>query len=84
VIELTDQPWWSVADQAELDVVVHELVRVAFVHRERCSVCSAGGSCRAMGEAIAAAIEWRDGRVLRSKAEWLRIRQRARVELDAA
>lgn len=32
--------WWSAADSAEQDVLVAELVRGAFDHRERCRACS--------------------------------------------
>jgi hypothetical protein len=72
--ELRDQPWWTAADEAELDLLVHELVRVGFVHRARCTVCSGGRWCSAMHDALDALLEWRDGRVLRSKAAWLRSR----------
>ena len=78
-------PYWTEADQAELDLLTHELVRTAFVHGERCSTCRARGrSCPAMLDAIEAVLEWREGRVLRSKAAWLRTRQQAREELLAA
>jgi hypothetical protein len=84
---LEAQPYWTTADQAELDVLVHELVRVAFVHRETCETCRGERGvyhCDGIGEATAAVIEWRDGRVLRSKAAWLRMRQQAREDLGVA
>jgi hypothetical protein len=78
VRNLAPSPWWTAADAAELDVLVHELVRVGFLHREACSCCRAGyPPCPRLGEAIETVIEWRDGRVLRSKAEWLRGREDA-------
>lgn len=80
-MDLSAQVWWTEADAAELDLLTHELVRVAFIHRERCSICSAGSRwCEPMNEALAGLLEWREGRILRSKAEWLRVRQRAREE----
>jgi hypothetical protein len=63
---------WTAADAAELDVLVHELVRVAFIHRDRCDACQHGQTCDAMRDAIEAVIEWRDARRLRSRAEYLR------------
>jgi hypothetical protein len=70
---LREQPWWTAADDAELDVLVSELVRRARQHRDHCSVCSAGGPwCPGMVEALEIVIEWRDGRILRSKANYLR------------
>lgn len=86
VNDLSVQAWWTEADAAELDVLVHELVRVAMIHRERCSVCRGHGVlyCADMGEAIEAVLEWRDARILRSKAAWLRIRQQAREDIGVA
>jgi hypothetical protein len=75
-MRLDAQPWWTVADAAELDLLTHELVRVAWIHRERCGVCSQSRqTCDAFGGAIEALLEWRTGRILRSKATWLRARQ---------
>jgi hypothetical protein len=78
--------WWTEADATELALFVHELVRVAFAHRERCPTCQERAiACSApMGEAIAAKVEWRDGQVLRSKSAWLPMRQQASEELAAA
>jgi hypothetical protein len=79
--------FWTTADQAELELLAHELVRAAFIHRERCSVCSAPriaaarDICAPMLDAIRGVVEWRDGRILRSKAAWLRELQTA---LEAA
>lgn len=72
------RPWWTEADAAELDVLVHEFVRVAFLHRNRCTECQKGGPwCERLRDAFEAVTEWRDYRDLRSKAEWLRAREAA-------
>jgi hypothetical protein len=34
-------PWWTEADQAELDTAIWELVRVLEEHRATCPVCNA-------------------------------------------
>jgi hypothetical protein len=79
---LRDQPWWTEADDAELDVLVRELVSVAGQHVNHCSVCSEGGPwCPGMVEAFEVVVDWRDGRILRSKAAWLRERETVRGNL---
>jgi hypothetical protein len=74
-------PWWTEADQAELDVLIKALVDVAFVHRERCAVCIQEGSalCIPLCAAIETVLDWRWYRSLRSKAEWLRCCEEARA-----
>jgi hypothetical protein len=72
-VNLAAQEWWTEADAAELDLLVHELVRVAWTHPDHVPP----------REAVEAVLEWRDGRVLRSKAAWLRIRQQAKEDLAA-
>jgi hypothetical protein len=68
--------WWSAADQAELDVLILELVDGVADHRERCRVCSAGGPwCAGLREAFDVVLEWRRRRRLYSLATWLRARQ---------
>lgn len=71
------EPYWTAADQAWLDVLIAELVRVAFVHRERCGVCRDQGSafCRPLRGAIEAVIEWGESRARFSKAIRLRATQ---------
>jgi hypothetical protein len=82
---LVAPPWWTAADWAELDLLVHELVAAGFAHRANCSICRTGGRwCVAMAEALEVLLEWRHGRELRSKATWLRARQQAQEELAAA
>jgi hypothetical protein len=76
---LSVHPWWTAADEAELDVIVHEFVTNAFRHRDGCPTCHTGGPwCRSLREAFDVVVEWRDGRVLRSKAAWLREREQER------
>jgi hypothetical protein len=73
---LAAQPWWMDADEAELDLLVHEFVKAALRHFEGCAVCRTGWPwCEPLCEARVAVFEWREGRILRSKAEWLRLRQ---------
>lgn len=55
-------PWWTEADQAELDAAIHATVDAAF----------AEPGCRA--EVCALLVEWFTVRQLVSKAEWLRRR----------
>jgi hypothetical protein len=75
-IDLRTQVWWTAADERALDLLVHEFIRVAFIHRNGCSVCSAGGSwCSSLLDAFEGLLEWREGRVLRSQAAWLRARE---------
>jgi hypothetical protein len=82
VIYLSEQPWWTAADRAELELFVHEFVDDILEHRMRCSRCGAGyPPCPWVRAAIERVVEWRDVRVLRSKAVWLRVRQE---ELDQA
>jgi hypothetical protein len=78
-------PWWTEADAAELDVLVDAFVRCVRVHREGCAICSLGGPwCDALRCAQVGVVDWRDSRILRSKAAWLRGRETARAERAAA
>jgi hypothetical protein len=70
--------WWTVADQAELDLLVHEFTKAVWAHRLGCSICSAGGPwCAPLRDAFEGILEWREGRRLRSIAAALRARQTA-------
>jgi hypothetical protein len=80
VKDLRQEPWWTAADVAELDMLVHELVGDVFEHRESCPHCMAGLRCAWIQAAIERVAEWRDRRILRSKALWLR---REQNRLDA-
>jgi hypothetical protein len=77
VKDLRDQAWWSDADRAELDALAHELVAAVFEHREAgCEVCAAGFPlCPAVRAAIERVVEWREARILLSRAAWLVARQ---------
>jgi hypothetical protein len=69
-------PWWTAADQAELDVLIHAFVDAVWAHRARCSTCASGGLwCVPLREALEAVLDWRWSRLLRSKAAWLRERE---------
>jgi hypothetical protein len=70
--DLRRQLWWTPADEAELELVAHELVGAILAHRAACSTCRAGHSCAIVAEAIGHALDWRKGRIVRSKAAWLR------------
>ena len=77
-VDLRSQPYWTEADQAEHDLLVYELIKVAHAHRVGCTICKTGGPwCAPLGEALEAVVEWRQGRILRSKAAWLRARETA-------
>jgi hypothetical protein len=81
------QPWWTDADQAELDVITHQLVESVFSHRGAgCPVCAAGfPPCPKVQKAITVVIEWREARILLSQATWERMRQNLvefELELD--
>ena len=68
--------YWTPADQAELDLLIGELVHVGFLHRERCPECAAiGRPCAKVADAIETVIDWRDRRMLRARAIYLRVRQ---------
>jgi hypothetical protein len=77
VSDLRQQPWWTSADRAELDVRTHELVDSVAAHRgSGCEACASGyPPCPFIGAAIAEVVAWRDDRMLRSRAVWLRMRQ---------
>jgi hypothetical protein len=75
--DLREQPWWTLADRAELDAIAHQLVDSVQSHRRAgCEVCAAGfPPCPKVQEAIAIAVEWRDARIVLSRAKWERARQ---------
>ena len=70
--------WWTAADAAELDVLVHELVSRYFEHTPRCASCAAGyPPCPHVRAAIEAVVDWREARALLSRAESLRAERSA-------
>jgi hypothetical protein len=83
---LTAPAYWTDADDAELDALVHEFIVGLWQHRETCRACESGGGlwCDRTRAALGAVLDWRQGRILRSKAEWLRIRELARSQLADA
>jgi hypothetical protein len=73
---MTPPPWWTEADQAELDLFIAEFVNTAWTHRERCPRCSAGGPwCDPLRRALQDVVDWRWLRALQGRAAYLRARQ---------
>ena len=74
---LRSQPWWTAADAAEFDAIVHELIDSVSSHREAgCETCAAGHPpCPKVQKAIALTLEWREARILLSRAKWERTTQ---------
>jgi hypothetical protein len=65
--------YMSEADQAEVDVLLHELVERFWAHRPNCLTCWLGdGFCEPMRECLQIVIDFRDGLRLRAKARELR------------
>jgi hypothetical protein len=65
--------FWTAADRAEADVLAWELVGAIHDHRRECRMCAAGfPPCPNVGRAIEIAVDWVQGRALRSRAERLR------------
>jgi hypothetical protein len=80
----TKPPWWSEADEAELDVLVDVLVGVVWRHKSGCLVCTFEGQlCDPAREALRRAVEviedWKRKRALRSRAAWLADRETDRL-----
>jgi hypothetical protein len=63
---------WTPADQAELDALVWALVTDYFEHRDRCGRCAGPQPCPHLQAAIREVCEWRQARILLSRAEALR------------
>jgi hypothetical protein len=72
-----DRPYWTPADEAEWDLLVTELFRAVWLHRDRCLDCNHASLtwCAPLEDAFWAVWEWREGRILRSKAVWLAMLQ---------
>jgi hypothetical protein len=69
-------PWWTDADQAEFDVLVLDFFEAAWLHRERCPVCSAGGPwCWPLRDVFDLLVLWARRRMLRTWAAYVRARQ---------
>lgn len=81
---------WTVADQAELDVLVWHLVDGYREHRQRCRACQpdpepgAPYPCPHLQAAIREVCDWREKRRLLTRAEELRIARRVELEGLAA
>jgi len=67
------QQWWTEADRAELDLVCWELVKAMEAHEANCFECLANPyGCDTVRDLLDAVIEWRDRRLLLTKAQTLR------------
>jgi hypothetical protein len=75
VIYLSDQPWWTAADAAELEALVYQLVESLTEHRQHdCEACEAGyPPCPRKQKAIQIVLDWREARMRLSKAKWERM-----------
>ncbi len=77
---ITDQPWWTPADQAEVEALWGEWVDgwVTY-HKDRCLACLAHEAiygkqwCTALTAALEVVLEFREQRIRVSKAQWLRL-----------
>jgi hypothetical protein len=74
---LSESSYWTALDQAELDVIIWELVSRTWEHRKSCHICSGFDpeghkSCAAFDKAVEAMSEWIFKRKLVSKMEALR------------
>jgi hypothetical protein len=66
-------PYWTVADQAELDALTWTLISDYFQHRPCCETCEAGyPPCPQLQAAIGAVLDWREARLWLSLARYLR------------
>ena len=73
---LSKQPWWTEADQAELDVLLNAFIDGVYLHREKCAVCRNGGPwCDALRRGFEDVLDFRRSRAMLSKALYLRARQ---------
>ncbi len=78
LLHLDDLPWWTTADQAELDLLIACLIKGVHWHLERCPVAEARRLegypfwCQHLSGAVQEVIEWRDLREAYSRAVWLR------------
>ena len=70
---LSEQPWWTAADQAEVDALIDAFLAAVFDHRERGCACATGLIyCQGLRGAFEVVMEFRATRIRRSKAEWMR------------
>jgi hypothetical protein len=69
-------PYWTAADDAELMVLVQELVDGIYEHNERCSICSRGEAwCAHVREAFDVVLDWIERRRAASFAPVMRMVQ---------
>jgi hypothetical protein len=71
-------PWWTAADQGELEVLLSEWVDGAFAHRDRCAACVEQERvygqqwCDALRDSLEIVLDWRERRSLHSYAAGMR------------
>ena len=75
-------PYWTDADQAELDVLIWEFITRAERHRgcpdcERNEEIYGHAWCEQLSAGLEVVLDWRRSRSLRSRATWLRAQQDA-------
>lgn len=76
--ERTSPPWWTEADQAELEALVWALVDGIDEHRPQCASCAAHyPPCPHIRTAIEVVADWLRKRELLSEARWLRLEREA-------
>ena len=75
--------WWTDADQAELDLIAHDLFELTYVHHMNCDGChrNAGGYCQDLRDVWAAVDEWKQRRSLYSKATYFRLEDIAHIQV---
>jgi len=67
------EQWWTEADLAELDLVCWELVGAMRAHEENCLDCQLDAyGCATVRDLLDSVVEWRDRRLLLTKAQTLR------------
>jgi hypothetical protein len=83
-------PWWTAADQAELELLWAEWVDGAFEHRDRCAACIAHERvygkqwCDALRESLEIVLDWRERRSLYSYVvEMRRLQDLADLKTEA-
>ncbi len=74
---LADMPFWTKADDAELDLLVLEFVDIVALHHDRCPHCIGHLDdgypwCRPLRQLWSGIVDWMRHRRLESESVWLR------------
>jgi hypothetical protein len=76
---VNERLYWTDVDDAEQRLLCFYFAKAHYAHREACGICRYGGAyCDVLREAFDVILDWREGRILSRKAEWLRAREAAR------